>query len=207
MSALKLNGFEKSGHSHRAKLMLELLGIDYDYHQVDLANGEHKSPEYLAKNPFGQVPMLEDGDTVISDSNAILVYLVSKFAPDSQWLPNDPAKLAEVQRFLSLAAGPIAFGPARARLVNVFGAKVDHQTAIDTAHDALAIYEEVLKDRAFLTGSQVTIADVANYAYIKHAPEGDVDLSGYPNVLEWLARVEALPGFTPMPETNVGLVA
>ena len=98
-----------SGHSHRAELMLSLLGIDAEIFDVDLAAGEHKGAAFLAKNRFGQVPVLEDGKHTIADSNGILVYLASKYGDNSAWLPTDPAAAAEVQRFLSIAAGPIAW--------------------------------------------------------------------------------------------------
>ena len=114
---------------------------------------------------------------------------------------------AEVQRFLSTAAGQIAFGPAAARLVNVFGAALDHKRAIEVAHNVLGVLESHLDGRNWLVGSNPTIADVANYAYIAHAPEGDVALDNYPNVLAWLRRIEALPGFVGMQATPVGIAA
>ena len=114
---------------------------------------------------------------------------------------------AEIQRFLSIAAGQVAFGPAAARLVNVFGAALDHQRAIEIAHGVLSMLDDHLDGRNWLVGSEPTIADVANYAYIAHAPEGDVALDNYPNVRAWLARIAALPGFVPMQATAVGLAA
>ncbi len=89
--------------------------------EVDLRKGAHKQPDFLQLNTFGQVPVLDDNGTVIPDSNAILVYLARRYGGES-WLPGDPVGAAAVQRWLSVAAGPIAFGPARARLIMVFGA-------------------------------------------------------------------------------------
>jgi glutathione S-transferase len=174
---------------------------------VDLAAGEHKQEAFLAMNRFGQVPVLADGDSVIADSNAILVYLATRYDDARSWLPVDPAAAAEVQRFLSIAAGPLAQGPAAARLVNVFNAALDHQQAIDTAHNLLRILELHLDRRDWLAGDQPTIADLANYTYIAHAPEGDVSLANYPNLRAWLARIEVLPGFVPMQATAVGQAA
>jgi glutathione S-transferase len=114
---------------------------------------------------------------------------------------------AEVQRFLSVAAGQVAFGPAAARLVNVFGAGLDHSRALEIAHGVLAVLDAHLEGRQWLATNHPTIADVANYAYIAHAPEGDVSLEAYPNVRAWLARIESLPGFVPMQATPVGLAA
>ena len=207
MSTIKLYRHALSGHAHRAELFLSLLGIDAELVNVDLAAGAHKEEEFLAKNRLGQVPVLEDGDQVIADSNAILVYLATKYDSSGSWYPANPDTAAEIQRFLSIAAGQVAFGPAAARLVNVFGAALDHQRATEIAHGVLSVLDDHLDGRNWLVGSEPTIADVANYAYIAHAPEGDVALDNYPNVRAWLARIAALPGFVPMQATAVGLAA
>ena len=207
MSNITLYRHPLSGHSHRAQLFLSLLGLSAELVDVDLAAGEHKQAEFLARSRFGQVPVLEDGSRVIADSNAILVYLAEQYDSSNTWLPADPVAAAEVQGFLSTAAGQVAYGPAAARLVNVFGAGLDHQRAIDIAHNLLAVLNTHLEGRAWLVGENPTIADVANYAYIAHAPEGDVSLAQYPHVRAWLDRIAALPGFVPMQETAVGLAA
>jgi glutathione S-transferase len=207
MSRFKLYRHPLSGHSHRAQLLLSLLGLDATLVDVDLAAGEHKRAAFLARNRFGQVPVLEDCDAVIADSNAILVYLAQRYDASRSWLPVDPFAAAEVQRFLSTAAGPVASGPAAARLVNVFGAALDHPRAIAVAHNVLGVLESHLDGREWLVGNHPTIADVANYAYIAHAPEGDVSLDNYPNVRTWLGRIAGLPGFVPMQATAVGLAA
>lgn len=203
---IKLYRYVLSGHSHRAELMLSLLGLDFELVDVDLAKGAHKEPEFLAKNPFGKVPAIDDDGVLIWDSNAILVYLAKKYG-DRQWLPEDPAKAAAVQAWLSTAAGEIAFGPAAARLVNVFGAKLDHERAKTIANGLFATMDRQLADRHFLTGEGPTIADVAGYSYIAHAPEGGVSLEPYANIRAWLERIEALKGFVPMKHTAVGLAA
>lgn len=207
MTTLTLYHFPKSGHAHRAKLFLSLLGLDANIYDVDLANGEHKSPSYLAKNIFGQVPVLEDGETVINDSNGILIYLAQRYDDTGTWYPADPQTQAEIQRFLSIAAGPVAFGPATARLVTVFGAAIDHERAKQVADGVLTTLNDFLEDKQWLVGSKATIADVANYSYIAHAPEGGVDLAPYPNIRRWLDNVRSLPGFVGMPETKAGLLA
>lgn len=207
MNTIKLYRHALSGHSHRARLLLSLLGLDATLVDVDLAAGEHKEAGFLAKNRFGQVPVLEDGDITVADSNAILVYLAKRYDAGNTWLPVDPVAASEVQRFLSTAAGQIAFGPAAARLVNVFGAALDHKRAVEVAHNVLGVFEEHLDGREWLVGGNPTIADIANYAYIAHAPEGDVSLASYANVRAWLDRISALPGFVPMQATAVGLAA
>jgi len=202
---IELYNFPKSGHAHRIELMLSLLDLPAELVFVDLAKGAHKQPDFLALNPFGQVPVLDDNGTVLADSNAILVYLASTYDARGQWLPRDPLGAARVQRWLSVAAGPLAFGPAAARLVTVFGASFNSDEVIARAHTLLKVMEAELGNTPFLVGNEPTIADIANYSYIAHAPEGNVSLDAYPNVRAWLARIEALPGFVGMPRTAVGL--
>ncbi len=204
-NAIRIHSFEKSGHAHRIRLFASLAGIAHTVVDVDLPGGEHKHAPFLALNPVGQVPVIEDGDVVISDSNAILVYLARKYAPS--YIPHDPADEARVQQFLTLAAGEVAFGPAAARLITVFGASLDPDVCQAIADKVLPKFEAHLQAREFLVGGSVTIADVANYSYIAHAPEGGVSLENYPNILRWLSNIEALPGFVPMPATAAGLVA
>lgn len=203
---MKLYFHPLSGHSHRVCLMLSLLRIDYEAIEVDLAAAQHKSPEFLKLNRFGQVPVLVDGDAVIADSNAILVYLARK-SGSTDWLPQAPLLEAAVQRWLSVAAGEIAYGPAAARMITVFGLKFNADEVIARAHRILSLIDAELEGRDFLVPPRPTIADVALYGYIARAPEGNVDLSHYPRVNAWLARIEALPGFVELPKTPAGLTA
>lgn len=203
-SAVKLYRHPLSGHSHRVELMLSLLDVPTELVFVDLMKGAHKTPEFLALNRFGQVPVIDDNGTVLADSNGILVYLASKYG-NGQWLPSDPVEQAKVQRWLSVAAGQISSGPATARLITVFGAGYDAADAIKRSHALLQVMEDELANSAFLAGDKATVADVAAYTYVAHAPEGNVSLEDYPNVRAWLGRVEALPKFVGMQRTAVGL--
>jgi glutathione S-transferase len=203
---MKLYFHPISGHAHRARLFLSLIGADIEIVEVDLAKGEHKSPEYLAKNRFGQVPLLEDDGAFIADSNAIMVYAAKKFGR-TDWLPEDAAGAAKVQRWLSVAAGQIAFGPGAARLVTIFKAGFNPDEVIARAHAVLALIEGELEGREWIAADRPTIADISLYSYIARAPEGNVDLSAYTNVKLWLARIEGLPGFVEFGRTPVGLAA
>ncbi|UHH28077.1 glutathione S-transferase [Pseudomonas veronii] len=203
--AIKLYGFPLSGHSHRVELMLSLLSLPSEFILVDLKQGSHKTAEFVDTiNPFGQVPAIDDNGTVLADSNAILLYLASKYG-NGQWLPSDPLGQARVQRWLSAAAGQLHAGPATARLAVVFGADVDTVAAISRSHALLQLVEQQLGQSRFLVGEQPSIADIAFYTYVAHAPEGNVSLADYPQVRAWLASIEALPGFVGMPRTAVGL--
>ncbi|OGU21872.1 MAG: glutathione S-transferase [Hydrogenophilales bacterium RIFOXYD1_FULL_62_11] len=203
---VKLYRYPLSGHSHRVELFLSLLDLPTELIDVDLAAGAQKAPSYLAMNPFGQVPVIQDGEVTLADSNAILVYLASKYA-DEHWLPREPARAAAVQRWLSVAAGLVAFGPAAARLITVFHAPFNADEVIGRANGLFAVMEKELQKSAFLVGEVPTIADIANYSYIAHAPEGNISLMPYPHLRSWLARIEGLPRFVPMARSAVGLAA
>ena len=185
---IKLYGSAISGHVHRLRLFLSMLGLPFEIVELDRKKRDNRTPEFLARNPFGQVPVIEDGDVTLADSNAILVYLNARYSADpSRWMPQD------------------AVGAAR--VMALFGLAVDPTETVTRSHALLSVMEIHLERQPFLAGPEATLADISNYAYVAHAPEGRVALDGYPRVREWLARVEALPGFVPMVRTPVGLAA
>ncbi|MGE8688726.1 MAG: glutathione S-transferase family protein [Achromobacter sp.] len=203
---LTFYSFPLSGHTHRVALMLSLLDVPHRTIDVDLRGGEQKRPAFLALNAFGQVPVIDDGGVVVADSTAILVYLAKRYG-GQVWLPEDPVGAAAVQRWLSAASGPLAGGPAAARMVTLFGASFDVESTLARAHALLAVMDGELAGRDFLAGAAPTIADVACYAYVAHAPEGNVSLETYAHVRAWLKRIESLPRFVPMASSPVGLLA
>lgn len=204
---MKLYYYALSGHAHRAALFLSLTGVSHELIEVDLAAGAHRQPEFLALNAFGEVPVLDDNGIVIADSLAILVYVARKLGP-SHWLPTDPVAEAQIQRWLSIAAGKIAYGVCAARLITVFGAPFNADEVIARAHATLLVIEQTLEGQRWIAETaEPSIADIALYSYVERAPEGNVDLSGYPRVRAWLHQVEKLPGFIPFQRTRAGLEA
>ena len=201
---MKLYYVAPSGHSHRARLFLSLVGAPVEIVPVDFMKGEHKGPQFRKLNSFGQVPVLDDDGVIVADSNAILVYVAKKLGK-TDWLPEDPIGAAAVQRWLSVAAGEIAYGVAAARAVTLVGASFNADEVIQRAHAVLALIEAELKGRQWIAADRPTIADVALYSFIAAAPEGNVDISGYAGVNAWLKRIEALPGFFPFAHYPVGL--
>ncbi len=193
-----LHRFALSGHCHRVELLLSLLGLPVSLVDVDLAGGEQKREPFLRKNAFGQVPVIEDGEVVLADSNAILVYLATRYDQAGRWLPGDPEGRSQVQRWLSVAAGPLAHGPGAARIARVFR-RTEVVAAQETANKLFEVMEKEVATRDWLAGPEPTLADVALYAYTARAPEGGVSLEPYPAIRRWLARVEALPRFVAMP--------
>jgi glutathione S-transferase len=202
---MKLYGTPLSGHTHRVRLFLSLLKLPYEFVQIDMKAGQNRSPEHLARSPFGEVPVLEDGDVVLPDSTAILVYLACKYDDSGRWLPREPLAAAQVQRWLSNASGKIAYGPCTARLVTVFGAPLDQERALAISVRLFDVMEAELAGRRYAVGDHASIADIAAFSYVEHAPEGGVSLKPYPNIRAWLANVRALPGFVAMPATKAGV--
>ncbi len=196
---IKLYRHELSGHAHRVEAFLSLLQQEYELVNVDLMAGEQRTEAFLKLNPFGQVPVLVDGEVTLSDSTAILVYLARKYG--QEWLPIDAVGQAKVQRWLSVASGEVANGPGAARLVKLFGAPLDHPAVVAKAHKLLGQLESHLAANRFLAADRPTIADLAVYTYVAHAPEGGVSLQDYPKVRAWLSQIEALPNFVPMKQS------
>lgn len=204
---IKFYSFPLSGHAHRVELLLRALGLAFERLDVDLAGKAQKSDEFLELNPFGQIPVIDDDGTVVWDSAAILVYLCLKYDDDGEFLPRDPAEAALVTAWLGKAAGPINYGMAAARRINLFKAQLDMAATHAVAHELLAVMDAHLADQPWLASDHETIADFACYTYIAHAPEGGIDLAPYHAVNAWIARVEALPYFVPMKRSAVGLWA
>ena len=194
---IRLYRFALSGHAHRVELFLSLLKLPTELIDVDLPAGANKKPEFLKKNPFGQVPVIEDGAHTLSDSIAILVYLALKYG-DERWYPRDPLGAAAVQRFLSVAANEIVRGPSAARRMMLFGGTAGYDAAKAVSLRLFGLLDSHLATQPFLAGPAATIADIANYTYVAHAPEGGIALTDHANLRRWLTRVEALPGFVPM---------
>jgi glutathione S-transferase len=196
-----LHGTELSGHAHRVELLLRMLGLPYQF--VTATPAVRSTPEFLKLNALGQIPVLQDGDLTLADSNAILVYLAKRYAPGGQWLPEEPIAAAQVQRWLSIAAGEVKFGPATARMVTQWNLPGSLPWAKQIAARLLPFMNEHLKSRKFLAAEHATIADLACYSYVAHAPEGGIPIEEFSSVLAWLRRVEALPHFKPIPSLPI----
>lgn len=195
---IRLYGHELSGNTYKVKLMLSLLGLDSEWIPVDLMAGAHKQPDFLALNPFGQVPVLVDGDLVLADAQAILVYLARQYGGES-WLPWQAIPLARVMRWISTAAGEIRQGPESARLYHLFHVTtLNLERAYQKSEFILSQLDAHLTDRDWLELDRPTIADIAIFPYIALAPDGKIALENYPRILAWCDRLKRLPGFIGM---------
>lgn len=201
-----VHGSPVSGHTHRVEVLLQMLDVPFERVAVDLRAGAQKQPAHMALHPFGQVPVIEDDGAVVWDSSAIMIYLATKYG-DGSLLPSDVLGRSEVQRWLAIAAGPMANGAAQARRHLLFQTGADIAPMQAIAHALFKVMDAHLGAQAYLAAGRLTIADLAGYTYVAHAPEGGISLDAYPNLRAWLARVEAAPGFFPMRVSAVGLRA
>ncbi len=193
---MKFHGAAVSGNTYKVRILLELLRVPHEKVLVDLGKHEHKTDKFRVLNPRGEVPVIEDAGVVIWDSGACLVYIARKYGGEL-WLPADPAAMAEVMQWLSLAASEIQFGLQYARR----GLAQGRWTAgtLEQGHAigrvALAAIEERLQKHDWLALGRPTIADVACFPYVETAPESGIALAPYPKISAWLARCKALPGW------------
>ena len=194
---MKLYDAGVSGNCYKARLMMSLLGIKHETVPVNLANLEHKSPEFLVMNPLGKIPVLDDGGEIFRDSQAILIYLADKVGAHDWW-PQNGREQAEIMQWLSFAANEVFNGCAVARAILKFKRPLDLEAAQTLARTVLDVLEGHLTDHNWLALGRPTIADIAVYPYAGLVWEGDISLAPYAAVRKWLARVESLPGYIPM---------
>jgi glutathione S-transferase len=195
---MKLYDLELSGNCYKVRLFLSLIGKSYDLIPVDFLAGAHKRPPLSEMNPFGEIPILVDGDLVLRDSQAILIYLARKYGGEA-WLPTEASAMGQVAQWLMVAENEVARGPNDARLHDKFGYKLDHAAAVVKSERLLDICENHLKGRAWLVHERPTIADIACYPYLALGHEGRAPIGRRQNILSWIARIRALPNYVGMP--------
>jgi glutathione S-transferase len=195
---LKLYDFKLSGNCYKIRLLLSLLKLEHELIPVDLKSGEQKTPEFLKLNQWGQVPVLVDGNIVLRDSQAILVYLARRYGQES-WLPSDPEEMSLVIQWISTAVHDIQQGFAAARVYHLFGRQLDIETATARAYGVLKVINQHLAQHQWLELDRPTIADIACFPYIALAEDGKISLDDYPNVVDWINRVKQLPEYVGMP--------
>lgn len=212
-AVITVYGYSVSGNCHKLRLLLEQLGRQYRWVEIDSSKGESRTVEYLAKNPNGRVPIieLEDG-RVLAESNAILCYL----ADGTPYMPSDPWLHAQALSWMFFEQYSHEPYIAVARFIRGWTpADSSRRVAelprcLERGHQALAVMEKHLAGNAWFTGPDYGIADIALFAYTDVAHHGGFDLAPYPALRDWLARVRATPGFVPMPDPlpeNAALLA
>lgn len=194
---MKRYDLELSGNCYKVRLFASVAQNRIEIETVDFQSGAHKRPPLIDLNPWGDIPILVDGDVVLRDSQAILVYLASQYGGDG-WLPRKPADLAQVMQWLSTAANEVQNGPASACLVDRFGYAIDNADTIKRSARILPLINAHLTKHQWLAHNCPTIADCAVFPYVALAPEGGVSLDPNPHIRAWIARITSLPHFTPM---------
>jgi glutathione S-transferase len=190
-----LYGTMTSGPTYTVGLMLSLCRHPYSYFHVNLREGQHKQPDYLVKNRYGQVPALRDGQAFYVQSASILEHLAEALHKFEGKTASEKARVREwlFWQWDKLAV-PIFRLRARNRGIRQFGDEV--RSMYDTeAKAALAVIEHELARSEWIVGKKSTIADIGIYAVIRYAPEAGLDTSHYPQVMAWKKRIEAMPGF------------
>ncbi|MFT5782653.1 MAG: glutathione S-transferase [Pseudomonas sp.] len=196
----KVYGDYRSGNCYKIKLLLELLGLEYQWVAMDILKGDTQTEAFLAKNPNGKIPVLELEDgTCLWESNAILNFL----ADGSAFLPNEPRLRTQVlqwQFFEQYSHEPYVAVARFIQLYQGLPAERLEEYAICQVrgYKALKVMELQLSRTPFLVGEHYSIADITLYAFTHVADEGGFDLSDYPAILGWLARVASQPRHVPM---------
>ena len=207
---ITVHGFSSSGNCHKVRLLLEQLGRDYRWIEVDSSKGETRMPGFLAKNPNGRVPIIElDDGRILAESNAILCWL----AEGTPYLPGDAWQRAQALAWMFFEQYSHEPYIAVARFIRGWTPPDSPRRAaelprcLERGHAALAVMERHLAGHAWFTGHDYGVADIALFAYTDVASEGGFDLGSYPAIRDWLARVRATPGFVAMPAPEAGVAA
>jgi glutathione S-transferase len=195
---IKLYDLELSGNCYKVRLFLSLIERPYELIPVDFMSGAHKTRPLIDANPFGEIPILVDGNLTLRDSQAILVYLARKYGGEG-WLPTEASNMAQVMEWLMVAENEVARGPNDARLHDKFGYKLDHALATANSARILDLMQAHLSNRKWLACGRPTIADVACFPYVALGHEGRVPVGQRPEVQAWIKRIKALPNFIAMP--------
>ena len=189
-----------SGNGYKVRLLLRLLDIPFERLEVDIVRGESRTPEFLARNPEGRIPVLQlDDGTHLFESNAILCYL----ADGTPWLPADRLERARVLQWLFWEQYSHEPNIATVRhWVKHIGVPEEKRALFEQKRalgvKALSVMERHLEGRPYFVGDRCTVADLALYAYTHVADEGGFDLGPFPRIRAWLDRVADRPGFTPI---------
>lgn len=203
---IKLYDYELSGNCYKLRLMMNILGVQFESVPVDFYPGkEHKSDWFLKINPLGQLPVIDDDGLILRDAQAILVYLASRYDPTKQWYPADqPELVGQVQQWLAFADG-ITSTASMARLHDGLFYEADIDACRAGAHKLFRILDEHLwfSEQAgydwLCSSPHPTVADIACFAYTVLSEEGGISRQDYPAIRRWLDRVKRIDGFMVMP--------
>jgi len=197
---LRIYGDSRSGNCYKLKLLCAELGMDFDWQEVDIVAGDTHTPEFLMMNANGKIPLLvlPDG-RCLAESNAILCFL----ADGSEFFRGDAFARAEVLQWLFFEQYSHEPYIATSRfIIQYLGSPRDRQAELEQkkegGYKALGVLEQQLEKSDYLAGNELSIADIALFAYTHVADEGNFDLGGFPAIGAWIARIRIRPNFVAM---------
>ena len=198
MADYTLHGSPMSGPTYKVALLLNLLGEQFKFRLLDLRGGEHKKPDYLAINRYGQAPCFQDGNEYFNQSASVLQYLAEKHG---RFAGKNASEHAHIREWMYWEFDRLAPGVYRSRAF-ALGIRKAEPAVVESykadGNAGLGVLNDWLGKREWLVGDSPTIADIDVYGVVHLAPEGGaLDLSPYPNVTAWMKRIEALPGYIP----------
>ncbi len=201
MDQITFYGDTASGNCYKVRLLASLLDLQYHWQHIDILKGESKTPEFLAMNPTGAIPVMQlDNGYCLPESNAILFYL----GQDSDYWPDDKETRALVLGWMFFEQYSHEPYVAVARFINKFlglpeERKAEYESKQLGGHRALGTMNSQLETSGgFMCSEHPSIADIALFAYTHVADEGGFDLSSYPAIVSWIKRIQSLPGFKSM---------
>ena len=197
---MRLYDFLPSGNGYKIRLALRWLGIPFEYEQIDIIRGASRTPAFLAKNSFGQIPVLELNDgTCLRESSAILVYLTE----GTPLLPNDKLLRTHVLEWMCFEQSHVdnVIGRARFRRMHPYAKQTREEEFVAwhaEGNEALRVLDAHLRDHKFLVDERFTIADITLYAYVHVAEQGGFDLTPFRSLPPWFERVRTQRGYLPI---------
>jgi len=200
---LKIYGDSRSGNCYKIQLLCSEMGVDYDWEEVDIIAGDTRTPQFLAMNANGKIPLLALPDgRYLPESNAILFYL----ADGSEFFTGDAYARAEILQWMFFEQYSHEPNIATSRfIIKYLGNPVDRQPGLEEkkigGYKALKIMERQLRRHSFITGDNYNIADIALFAYTHVADEGGFKLDDYSAIREWITTIKGRPNFVPMAQT------
>ena len=200
-----LYNYVLSGNCYKVRLMASLLEVEYSIIAVDFHPGKaHKTEQFLQLNPAGTLPVLATDDFVLTQSNAMLVWLAAKFDQSGQWLPTtNPTQFAQVNQWLAFSSG-LSATVGELRLHTMLNQDIDAAKTRTASHDVMRqleshLCEQAIKGEKWLVGEHPTIADIACFPYAALSPDAGIEHDAYPAMRNWLYEIRSLKGFTTMP--------
>jgi len=200
---LKIYGDSRSGNCYKIQLLCSEMGVDYDWDEVDIIAGDTRTPQFLAMNSNGKIPLLALPDgRYLPESNAILFYL----ADGSEFFAGDAYARAEILQWMFFEQYSHEPNIATSRfIIKYLGNPADRQSGLEDkkigGYKALEIMEQQLRRHAFIAGDNYNIADIALFAYTHVADEGGFKLDDYAAIREWITTIKGRPNFVPMAQT------